>query len=672
MSPRMRILIPGVVQGIGFRPRVHRLACESRSNGNIRGFVRNESSGVRIEAEARDPEVLSSFLDEVARISPREGWIVDKISDSPDSEEEPGFQIRASVFKSGADPVLSPDRGICDACRSEFGSQSNRRFRYPFISCAECGPRQSISLGLPYDRKSTSFAEFPMCEDCEHEFRDPEDRRFHAQAISCPRCGPQLELRARGGEILARGVSAIAEAARRIKGGDIIAAKGIGGFHLLADATSEEAITTLRLRKRREEKPFAIMVGSVEVAQDLACLSNAEIEVLRSPEAPVLLARRRTNTEIAPSVAPGLNRLGILCASTGLHLLLLESVGGPIVATSGNRSDEPLCIDDSEAVRRLGDIADAFLTHSLRIVNRLDDSIVEVVAGEPRCLRRARGYPLRIECAGHCDPPLLAGGADLKSAIALFAGPKKVLSPHLGNLATVEACEAFDGMLRDLPAAFGVHPGRVAIDLHPDYVSSRYAIQSGLPSVPVQHHCAHVASVVAECGLKDKAVLGVAWDGTGFGLDGTSWGGEFLWFSHERIARIASLRPFPLIGGDAAAREPRRVAFALAREAGVELDTLRERLDLSSNELGNWEKLRSSSPHTSSIGRLFDGVSALLGLRGKATFEGQAAMELQAEAERDTSRTHSHSRIASLFDRVGGEARGPAMGLETPDRANHR
>jgi hydrogenase maturation protein HypF len=484
------------------------------------------------------------------------------------------------------------------------------------------------------------MAGFALCPDCRREYDDPADRRFHAQPVACPVCGPMLTLRDGEGNTLAVGEGAVAEAAAILRDGKIVAAKGLGGFQLLCDARDEGAVGRLRDRKRREEKPFALMVADVESVRGLAVTDAAAEAEIESAAAPILLLRRRESARVAPNVAPGMATLGVMLPATPMHHLLLRAFDGPVVATSGNASDEPICTDENEALGRLAGIADAFLVHDRPIVRHADDSVAWVLRGQARVLRRARGYaPLPVSVPGSL-PAVLAVGAHQKNAVALALGPRVFLGQHVGDLDTPQARAAFERCADDFLRLWDLRPDAVACDLHPDYASTRWAREAAeasgrLPAVPVvavQHHHAHLASCLAENGVTGRA-LGVVWDGTGLGDDGTIWGGEFLVGDAAGYRRVAALRPFPLPGGDAAAREPRRVAFALLWVlGGGAIPVLPGFDDAERRVIAQQLERGVLTPQTSSMGRLFDAVAALAGIRLRCAFEGQAAMLLEAAA----------------------------------------
>ncbi|MBI2808187.1 MAG: carbamoyltransferase HypF [Planctomycetes bacterium] len=637
---RVSLLVRGAVQGVGFRPFVFRLATAH----NLSGWVQNNPQGVCIEVEGRS-EHLESFVEQFKNDAALFGPFSMVESTWLDAAGHARFEIRESAQDGTRAVWIMPDLATCADCLRELFDPGNRRFRYPFLNCTQCGPRFSIVTCLPYDRPNTTMRRFRMCADCAREYADPSDRRFHAQPIACRQCGPHLELWDGAGQILADGETALIECARAIRQGAIVALKGLGGFHLLADARSEAAVRSLRLRKRREEKPFALMYPSLEAAGRAAELTPPEAKLLGARQAPIVLVRRRRpgalppGEILAPSVAPGNPYLGMMLPYTPLHHLLMAEMNFPVVATSGNRADEPICINENEALARLGGIADLFLTNNRPIARSLDDSVVRVVLGREQILRRARGYapfPITLDRA---LPPILAVGGHLKNTVAVSVGNDVFLSQHVGDLETVEAVSVFEQASRDLPRLYQTAPQVVACDLHPEYYSTRFAERQELPIARVQHHVAHVLSCMAENGIQ-APVLGVAWDGTGFGTDGTIWGGEFFHLTEGGLVRAAHLRPFPLPGGELAIREPRRTALGLLHAwLG---DEVFSRADLplrSAFTPGEWELLavalrrKVNSPMTTSVGRLFDAVAALAGVRMENRHEGQAAMEWEWRAD---------------------------------------
>jgi len=634
---RLRITVEGIVQGVGFRPSVYRFAVAR----GLTGWVRNRPEGVELEVQG--PEATASDFLQALRTEVPPPARVDRVEASkvPEVADERTFEIRSSGAGEAVRPVVPPDLATCPECAREVATPGERRHRYPFTNCTYCGPRYTIIESLPYDRPRTAMKGFPLCPDCEREYRDPGDRRFHAQPVACPVCGPQLSLEAPDGTLLAKREAALQGAAEVIRRGEVLALKGLGGYQLLVDAASEAAVGLLRGRKRREEKPFAVMFPDLTFLRADCEAGEVEAALLRSPEAPILLLRRHPGGQVVEAVAPGNPRLGAFLPYTPLHRLLLEAVGGPVVCTSGNLSDEPMAFGDAEARVRLGGLADAVLAHDRPIVRPVDDSVLRVDGDGPTFLRRARGYaPLAVPL-GDGGPPALAFGAHQKATVAVAFGGQVVLSQHLGDLTSAEGADLLGRTVEDLLAFFRVRPERLACDLHPDYASTRLAerlaAEWGLPLVRVQHHHAHGAACAAEHGLRGP-VLALAWDGTGLGSDGTIWGGEALVVEGAAFRRVGHLKPFPLPGGEAAVKEPRRSAAGLlAATRGLEvlpealhpafgkaeLDVLRAMLARDLN-----------CPQTSSIGRLFDAVAALAGVRAKPGFEGQAAMELEFAAER--------------------------------------
>ena len=656
---RVKLALRGAVQGVGFRPFVHRLATEL----SLTGWVNNSPSGVFIEVESPRP-ALEQFMRRLEIEKPPRSFIQSLEATWLDAVGYQKFEIRASETGGEKTALVLPDIATCPDCRREIFDPQNRRFRYPFTNCTNCGPRFSLIEALPYDRANTAMKKFALCPACQAEYDNPQDRRFHAQPNACPACGPRLEYWNPAGEEIFGDYQALQAAAQAIRRGKIVAVKGIGGFHLLADARNEKAVQRLRERKHREEKPFALMFPSLESVKAVCAVSALEERLLCSPEAPIVLLRKIGNwkLEIGNSVAPGNPNLGVMLPANPLHHLLMAELNFPVVATSGNLSDEPICTDELEALDRLRGIADFFLVHNRPIVRHVDDSIVRVLLDREMVLRRARGFaPLPIqlrnaECgvrnkkarnAGNNsafrNPQsaiILAVGAHLKNSVALAVGQNVFISQHIGDLETEPADKAFRRVIADFEKLFETKPEIVAADLHPDYLSTKFAqglvAQTGnLRYVGVQHHVAHVLSCIAENEIKLPA-LGVAWDGTGYGTDGTVWGGEFFVVSNETVERVASLRPFRLPGSDAAVKEPRRAAlgllFELFGESAFDRADLPTIAAFSASELPLLRtvlKRGLNSPITSSLGRLFDAVASILNLRQQTRFEGQAAMDLE-------------------------------------------
>jgi hydrogenase maturation protein HypF len=652
---RLRVEVRGAVQGVGFRPFVYRLATEL----GLRGWVLNDVRGVEVEVEGSE-EVLEAFRARVEADAPPRA-VVRSVSHSwlPPAGFD-SFQIRKSEGSGEKSVSVLPDLATCDDCLAELHDPEDRRHRYPFLNCTSCGPRFTIVRALPYDRPNTTMQAFTLCADCRREYEDPRDRRFHAQPTACPGCGPRLALWSRLGVVLARDDEALRDAVTALLDGRIVAVKGIGGFHLCCDGRNAGAVSRLRSGKARREKPLALMVRDVAAARALCEVSPAAERWLLSPEAPILLLPRLASADVAPNVAPESTRLGLMLPSTPLHHLLLDAVDAPLVATSGNLSDEPIATDELEAVVRLGPLCDLFLVHDRPIERHADDSVAWLHGDDLQLLRRARGFaPLPVPVAARL-PTLLAVGAHLKNVVGLGLGPEVVLSQHVGDLETPEALAAFERVIGDLLRLWEAEPVAIAHDLHPDYLSTRWArrVAAGdesegplppalvsaaragrLRLVPVQHHHAHLASCLAENQIEGPA-LGVTWDGTGYGADGTVWGGEFLLGDASGFARVAHLRPFRLPGGDAAVKEPRRPALALLLdllgESALDRADLAPVAAFSPTEralLARMIATGTRSPVTTSAGRLFDAVAAFLGLHPRAGFEGQAAMALEALAD---------------------------------------
>jgi hydrogenase maturation protein HypF len=670
---RLRVEIHGAVQGVGFRPFVYRLAMEL----GLAGWVLNDTAGVFIEVEG-DELALAEFLRRLPAEQPPRALIQSLHAAwlAPAGHER--FEIRHSDGQGSKTVLVLPDIAICPDCLREVLDPANRRQGYPFTNCTNCGPRFSIIQALPYDRPNTTMRRFALCPACQAEYDNPLDRRFHAQPNACPVCGPRLALWS--AEVpsvtsqvsrvtsLTEGDSALRQAAGALRQGQIVAVKGLGGFHLMVDAGNAEAVARLRLRKQRYEKPLALMVRDLAAARRLVEVDEQAASLLTSAEAPIVLLPRRTDAPVAANVAPGNPTLGVMLAYTPLHHLLLDAVVArsetgqsveksghsitALVATSGNLSDEPICIDNDEAVQRLGQIADLFLVHDRPIERHVDDSVAWIVDGQPRLLRRARGYaPLPVLLAQPA-PTILAVGAHLKNTVALSVGRQVFISQHIGDLETAEALAAFQRVIADFLRLYEAEPAALAHDMHPDYLSTRWATeavdkdtsrqgdtvtrwQGDTVGIAVQHHHAHLAACLAENGVHEPA-LGVTWDGAGYGLDGTTWGGEFLLGDAADFTRVAHLRPFRLPGGDAAVKGPRRVALGLLwelyGEASLEMDDLAPIRALPASErlvLGQMLRRGLSAPFATSAGRLFDGVAALLGLHQSVSFEGQAAMALE-------------------------------------------
>ncbi len=684
---RLRIVIRGAVQGVGFRPFVHRLA---RSLG-LTGWVCNSTQGVFIEVEGSQTQ-LDTLLLRVTTELPARAFIQSLESSFLDPQGYTSFEIRESLPAGDIAALILPDIATCSDCLEEIIDPANRRYQYPFTNCTHCGPRFSIITALPYDRCHTTMRDFVMCASCRAEYGDPDDRRFHAQPNACPACGPHLELWNHEGLVLAAQHEALLAAAEALLRGQIVAMKGLGGFQLLADARNEETVQRLRRRKHREEKPLALMYPNLDLARAHCEISDQEKRLLLSPESPVILlprkkcdsrsASRHSNCEIAPAVAPHNPYFGVMLPYTPLHHLLMAELRIPLVATSGNLSDEPICIDEREALPRLGGIADLFLVHNRPIARHVDDSIVRLMMGRELVLRRARGYaPLPVNLQQPV-PVILAVGAHKKNTIAFAAGGQVFASQHIGDLETAQAFAAFRCVIADFERLYEIRPVAIACDQHPEYLSSKFArqyenagpagrlssAQNGASKkmrvIEIQHHFAHVAACMAENQLEGP-VLGVSWDGTGYGLDGSIWGGEFLRATDTSFERVAHVRTFRLPGGERAIKEPRRAALGLLYElfgdavfAHQEWAPVRA---FSAPELAVMRKMlehKLNTPLTSSAGRLFDVIASVIGLRQQTKFEGQAAMELEfalegceTEAKYPVQITNGRNRIAGAMTR---------------------
>lgn len=638
-TQRLRITLHGAVQGVGFRPFVYRLATEMA----LSGWVLNSSSGLVVEVEG-PPDQLTTFEQRLERERPKASVVTVHESAWIPTEGSTCFEIHASDAGQGKSVNVLPDLATCEDCRNELLDPANRRFEYPFTNCTNCGPRYTIVVDIPYDRPNTTMKDFALCPQCREEYENPANRRFHAQPNACPVCGPKLD-------------GTISETAKALLRGEIVALKGIGGFQLLVDARQPAAVARLRQRKHREEKPFALMMPSLAMAREYCEISPAEVELLESQAAPIVLLQPKPGAGIAPNVAHCSPYLGVMLPYSPLHHLLMEQCPFPLIATSGNRSDEPIAIANDEAMTRLKDVADHFLVHNRPIVRACDDSVARLTRGRGAILRRARGYaPLGVRVAREL-PPVLAVGGHLKNTVAIAVGRDVFLSQHIGDLKILEARQAFEGAIADLCRLYSFKPEAVVCDLHPDYASTHWAERSGLPVIRVQHHQAHIAACAAENSVEGP-YLGVSWDGTGYGLDGAIWGGEFLRVEGNRYERVAHLRPFGLPGGDAAVREGWRSAASLLfevektgipgleipglatparpapsvrkndnevphvslplRDVGAQLSTVQSMLERGINVVP-----------TTSVGRLFDAVASIAGLAHQNRFEGEAAMLLE-------------------------------------------
>jgi hydrogenase maturation protein HypF len=618
-----KLVVGGRVQGVGFRPFVYRVA----QRFGIQGWVRNRSGEVEVLAQGA-PELLQRFrLALVSEAPPlARPTVLSEFSVAPEPIMD--FQIRGSEAALSQHIHLPPDHFACDECLAEVQDSRDRRYRYPFINCTQCGPRYTLIERLPYDRANTSMAHFPLCAQCAAEYADPGDRRFHAEPLACPQCGPRLEFRAMGADALF-GITALAATVAALRSGKIVAIKGIGGYHLVCDAANSAAVGRLRARKRRPDKPLAVMFP---LDPGLAALRRATVPnpiheaMLLDPVRPVVLTPKNPTSDLASEIAPHSAEIGAMLPYSPLHDLLLKDFGAALVATSGNITGEPVLTDNDMAEARLGAVADAFLHHNRNIVRPADDPVYRVIGDKPRPIRLGRGNaPAEIELSFSLPRPLLALGGHLKNTVALGWGQRAVVSPHLGDMDTPRGLELLKSVATDLQSLYGVQAQMVLCDAHPGYATTRLAPQLGMPVIKIFHHEAH-ASALAEEFDRNRDWLVFTWDGAGFGRDETMWGGEALLGRPGRWRRVATIRPFALLGGERAAREPWRNALALFWEAGRDWEACPRETAV----LRHAWKRKLNCPPTSSIGRLFDGAAALLGLVEQMSYEGQAASHLEA------------------------------------------
>ncbi len=632
---RRRFLVRGIVQGVGFRPFVYTRACAL----GLSGFVGNSPRGVEIETQG--PLLsLDRFEQALNNEHPAMAQILEITSDSlPACREETGFQIRPSDSQGAVTTLIAPDGAVCPDCLAEMHDPDDRRHQYPFTNCTQCGPRYTITRAIPYDRPQTTMASFAMCDQCRAEYLDPENRRFHAQPNCCPACGPHLTLILPDGGVLAKNEAALAETRGALRQGKIVAIKGLGGFHLAVTAGSEEAVARLRARKGREEKPLAIMVANLDCAEGICFLSPADRSLLGSAASPIVLSEKRPTDLLAGSVAPAASHFGVMLPYTPLHHLLFQEGISALVMTSANPSGEPLCINNNEAMRRLAGIADLLLIHDRDIFQPNDDSVVITIAGRPRFLRRSRGYVPRPVIIADTGAPVLAVGAELKNSICLLQGREALLSQHLGDLRNLPAHTLFQQSIDHLRRIFTCRPDIIAHDLHPDYLSSRWAEkQNGSTTVAIQHHHAHLAACLAENRCREPAI-GIILDGTGLGHDGTIWGGEILIGDCRDSQRFGHLQQMPLAGGDRAIAEPWRAALGYLYSAfGQDIPDLPFLAEHKTSPVLEILAKRVSCPVTSSCGRLFDAVAAMAGGRQRVSYEAQAAIEFMQDGGEATGK----------------------------------
>jgi len=650
-----KISVWGVVQGVGFRPFVYRLAREH----NLKGWVRNTSGNVEIEVEGAE-ESLENFLGDLEAKAPPMARIEKVEATFYPPRGYTQFEICESLSQEGKYQLVSPDIATCEDCKRELFCPTDRRFRYPFTNCTNCGPRFTIIEDIPYDRPKTTMRKFEMCPECQREYDKPLDRRFHAQPNACPKCGPSLELVDSNGNPI-DGNDAIKTASALLKAGKILAIRGLGGFQLACDATNEEAINLLRTRKRRLSKPLAVMAGNLEEIKNHCFISPEERKLLQSPECPIVLLRWKHNSSnISPAVAPNLKYIGVMLPYTPLHHILLRETGIPLIMTSGNLSEEPIAKDNDEALTRLQGIADYFLLHNRDIFARYDDSVY-VVEDVPQAIRRARGYAPYPIFLPFESKQILACGAELKNTFCLTKDEHAFLSQHIGDMENEETLEHFENTIELYKKLFRINPQIVAYDMHPEYLATEYALKVseewGLKSIPVQHHHAHIVSCLVENRVEGP-VIGVAFDGTGYGTDGTIWGGEFLLTDWHSFQRVGHLEYVPLPGGTAAINKPYRMALSylytllgedfsleglpISKVNSAELDIIKQQLKRGIN-----------SPLTSSAGRLFDAVSALAGVRGEIDYEAQAAIELEMLAPDELDEFEGKSYPLSIIKDQG-------------------
>ncbi len=610
---RVRVRLRGIVQGVGFRPFVYNLAHQLQ----LGGYVLNSSSGLVTEAEG-DQCGVERFVKALTAEAPPLAWIqemeVTEIEPAGDRE----FAIRESVAETGEFALVSPDVATCDACIRDFTDPHNRRFEYAFTNCTNCGPRYTIIRDIPYDRPNTTMACFRMCPGCQAEYDEPRDRRFHAQPNACPVCGPSLS-------------APIEEARRRLAAGEIVAIKGLGGFHLACDARNDAGVRRLRERKRRSDKPFALMARDLAAVEEICHLGEVDRQALLGPQRPIVILPRRESASLPEAIAPGNRTLGVMLPYTPLHhLIFVEAPYSALVMTSGNLSEEPIVVSNDDALERLKGVADWFLLHNRDIYMRTDDSVVRTFEGTERVMRRSRGLAPQVIDLGRAAPEVLACGGELKNVFCLTKGRHAILSQHIGDLENYETLVFFEETLANLKKLFRIEPKAVVHDLHPGYLSTKYALGLDLPRVGVQHHHAHMASCMIENGLEGE-VIGVAFDGTGYGTDGAIWGGEFLVGGYSGFERRAHLRYVPMAGGDAAIREPWRMALSYMMDTwGFDFEGPAEpRARVVQQMIARG----INTVPTSSCGRLFDAVASMIGLRHEVNFEGQAAIELEAIAK---------------------------------------
>ena len=636
----------GIVQGVGFRPFIYRLA----KGAGLSGYIRNTSSGVCIEIQSAESSRLDRFVFDLQQKAPPLANITSVEIEEISPASDRGFEIISSDDEGTAETLVAPDIAMCEACRKELLSPSDRRHGYAFLNCTDCGPRYTIIERIPYDRPYTSMKDFDMCADCEKEYHDPMDRRFHAQPNACPACGPSLQILDRRGDMVECD-DPVEYALESLKSSCVLAVKGIGGFHLSVDAFDDNAVLALRERKRREEKPFAVMARNIETAEKFCDINASEREALCSPQAPVVLLKKKTGNRLSEKIAPRNDRLGVMLPYAPLHVLLMNQGPEMLVMTSANSSDEPIAIENSEAVARLNGLADCFLVHDRPVYLRCDDSVTVHLAGKLRQVRRSRGYvpvPIPLLTGG---ASVFSAGAEIKNTVCLLKGCGAIVSQHIGDLRNYESYRHFQMVADHLQHIFQASPELCVSDMHPAYLSTRWVLeQKDIPSLAVQHHHAHLASCLVE-NLSDAPAIGIILDGTGYGIDGTSWGGEVLIGDAAEAYRFASFEPVPLPGGDTAVLHPWRAAAGYLFHS---CDTVPELGFMRGKDMSGVLQLLEkgiNSPLTSSCGRLFDAVAALTGLCSDISYEGQAAIELMLAADGFEGKPFSWEISASGDDR---------------------
>jgi len=634
MKKRVIVHLSGAVQGVGYRPFVYNLA----NRFGLNGYVTNDVQGVVIEVEGEENDI-NSFLLALHKEKPPLAHVFSQHIEEANPIGYTGFEIRESRTEGKKEVFVLPDIATCNQCIEEMNDPNDRRYMYPFINCTNCGPRFSIIERLPYDRPNTTMKEFKMCSLCEREYKNPSDRRFHAQPNACPACGPHVALYTSDKKFVAQKEEALDRVVSLLGEGKILAIKGVGGFHLVCDATNDKAVGILRERKRRGEKPFAVMFTGLDQVKEYADISLFEKTVILSPEKPVVIVKKRKATDLAEGVAPFLDRIGVFLPYSPLHHIILEKYGKPLVMTSANLSDEPIVKDNEEAFEKLALFTDFILIHNRGIKNRVDDSVVRIINKNISFVRRSRGYaPLPVELPSVLEKRVLAVGDHQKNTIAIGLGRKVFISQHIGDLETVDACRNFEEVVETFLRLYSFEPELVVCDMHPAYYTTKwaeeYARKAGIPLAKIQHHHAHGLSLMAEKGIKEK-ILAVSWDGTGYGTDGNLWGGEFLVCDYEGFERLFHFDYFRLIGGEKAVKEPKRVALSILFDMygkDIPYQHLPPLKEFSEKEMEilykSWGK-GINSPLSSSAGRLFDAVASLLGIRQTLSYEGQSGMIME-------------------------------------------